>query len=161
MSPRCHWMPSKIYEGILVRPLQVVLLFLVRGILLLCAGGRTSATQLTKKTQLIASIFAHATSWKNCSTVLPGSPICSIFHGIKRLCLERQTRSPLTMQSLSHHSPSHYRRTSFWACSLHLDAHKLEGSGRVQAEDQKQKYNLDWPNGHFMQKESWCRSLHR
>ena len=42
------------------------------------------------KTEVIASIFAHATSQKNCSTALPGSPICSIFHGIKRLCFERQ-----------------------------------------------------------------------
>jgi len=31
---------------------------------------------------------------------------------------------------------------SFCACSLRLDAHKLERSRRVRAEDQKQK----WPN---------------
>ena len=60
------------------------------GFLCYAQAGGTSATQLTMKTEVIASIFAHATSQKNCSTALPGSPICSIFHGIKRLCFERQ-----------------------------------------------------------------------
>ena len=42
------------------------------------------------KREVITSIFTHATSQKNCSTALPGSPICSIFHGVKRLFFEQQ-----------------------------------------------------------------------
>ena len=79
-----------------LRPLQVILLFLVRGFLCYAGAGGTSATQLTMKTEVIASVFTHATSWKNCSTVLPGSPICIIFHGIKRLCLEQQNTLTIT-----------------------------------------------------------------
>ena len=76
-----------------LRPLQVVLLFLVRGIPLLCEAGRYISNTINN---VIASIFAYATLWKNCSTVLPGSPICRIFHGIKRLCLERQNTLTIT-----------------------------------------------------------------
>ena len=89
-----------------LRPLQVILLFLVRGIPLLCAGGWyiiNTINNENRSTHVIASIFAHATSWKNCSTVLPGSPVCRIFHGIKKLCLEQQNTLTIRYQSLSHH----------------------------------------------------------
>ena len=36
---------------------------------------------------------------------------------------------------------------SFCTSALRLDAHKLEWSRRVRAEGQKQKYNLEWPDG--------------
>ena len=101
-----------------LRPLQVVLLFLVRGIPLLCAGGRYISNTINNEKEVIASIFARATSQTNCSTVLPSSPICSIFHGIKRLCLERQ--NTLTINHAEFEPPQGGRHIIRELVSVHV-----------------------------------------
>ena len=70
------------------------------------------------KKEIIASIFARATSQTNCSTVLPSSPICSIFHGIKRLCLERQ--NTLTINHAEFEPPQGGRHIIRELVSVHV-----------------------------------------
>ena len=175
---------QKLCQHIGCQPSQVQSYWQLNFIKALLASTEICANQLD-----CHAIFTHATSWKNCSTVLPGSPICNIFHDIKRLSWTAKLAH--RYQSLSHHKGGHrcigkpkYIVTLFTtykcikvsrsrleiqdttltckknhheglnsnvaqlcASALHLDAHKFERSGRVQAEDQKQEYNLEWPYG--------------
>ena len=144
---------QKLCQHIGCQPSQVQSYWQLNFIKALLASTEICANQLDHH-----AIFTHATSWKNCSTVLPGSPICNIFHDIKRLCLEWQNSLTVTrVWAITREAIAALENPNIsWPYLLRINASKLADQGwkyKIQPSPAKKITMKDWIP-------TWLSSVH-